>query len=52
MKTASASLSFRVQEGERRFPLESGHMWNIGRGEDNDLVISDSRVSRKHAVIQ
>lgn len=43
--------TFLVLEGERVFPLEKTVI-NIGRQSDNDLVINDPRVSRKHAQIR
>ncbi|MBK9163533.1 MAG: FHA domain-containing protein [Acidobacteria bacterium] len=35
----------------REFPLVSGAVATIGRSKDNDIVLNDRRVSRKHAQI-
>lgn len=35
----------------REIPLEAGVTYTIGRSNDNDLVLNDRRVSRKHAHI-
>lgn len=43
--------TFLVLEGEQVFPIEK-NVINIGRQLDNDLVINDPRVSRKHAQIR
>jgi hypothetical protein len=36
---------------DRTYPLEGRGPWGIGRSEDNDIVIADSSVSRRHARI-
>jgi pSer/pThr/pTyr-binding forkhead associated (FHA) protein len=43
--------AFLIVDGVRIFPLESA-MINIGRREDNQLVIDDPRVSRLHAQLR
>ena len=35
--------------GDRTYPLEGRGPWGIGRSEENDIVIPDSSVSRRHA---
>lgn len=37
-----------VLEGET-YPLEGAGPWTVGRSEDNDIVVSDPNVSRRHA---
>lgn len=37
--------------GEDRFELEQGRSYSIGRAKENDIVLNDRRVSRKHAQI-
>ncbi len=34
---------------DQTYPLEGRGPWSIGRNEDNDIVVSDSSVSRRHA---
>ncbi len=34
------------------FGLSAGHVYTIGRAKDNDIVLNDRRVSRKHAYIE
>lgn len=41
-------LLLRVPDGEYRFPLADSPVM-IGRGLDNDIVLDDARVSRRHA---
>lgn len=43
--------AFLIVDGERVFPLNNS-VANIGRREDNHLVLSDLRVSRTHAQIR
>jgi len=43
--------AFLIVDGVRVFPLDSA-MINIGRREDNQLVIDDPRVSRLHAQLR
>jgi hypothetical protein len=37
--------------GEEAHPLEGRGPWGVGRSQDNDIVINDPNVSRKHARI-
>lgn len=39
-------------EGERRFELDSGRGYRIGSRPDNDIVIDQKDVSRRHAVLR
>ena len=36
---------------DRTYPLEGRGPWGVGRSEDNDIVVADSSVSRRHARI-
>ncbi|MBV9928131.1 MAG: FHA domain-containing protein [Acidobacteria bacterium] len=46
------TLTFNDEAGrERRVKVHAGR-FSIGRGPENDLVISDQRLSRRHAVIE
>ncbi len=38
-----------VIDGGKTYPLEGRGPWSIGRSEENDIVISDPNVSRRHA---
>ncbi|HSU25074.1 MAG TPA: adenylate/guanylate cyclase domain-containing protein [Pyrinomonadaceae bacterium] len=50
--TVSAILNITDPSGHVwEFGLESGHTYTIGRAKDNDIVLNDRRVSRKHAHI-
>jgi hypothetical protein len=35
--------------GDKNYPLEGHGPWTIGRSQENDIVISDPNVSRRHA---
>ena len=35
--------------GDKNHPLEGHGPWTIGRSQENDIVISDPNVSRRHA---
>jgi hypothetical protein len=37
--------------GEEAYPLEGRGPWGVGRSQDNDIVINDPNVSRRHARI-
>jgi hypothetical protein len=37
--------------GDEKHPLEGRGPWSVGRSQENDIVISDPNVSRKHARI-
>jgi hypothetical protein len=37
--------------GDEKYPLEGRGPWTVGRSQDNDIVINDPNVSRKHARI-
>jgi hypothetical protein len=37
--------------GEEKHPLEGSGPWSLGRSQENDIVINDPNVSRKHARI-
>jgi pSer/pThr/pTyr-binding forkhead associated (FHA) protein len=39
-----------AQSGEVRYALDSPHI-SIGRGAENDVVLLDIKVSRRHAVL-
>jgi len=45
------SHSFLIVNGARVYPLEQS-LVNIGRSSDNDLIIKDGRISRKHAQLR
>ncbi len=48
----NASLKITEPNGrEWEFPLTPGATYSIGRAKDNDIVLNDRRVSRKHARI-
>jgi adenylate cyclase len=50
--TVSAILKITDPTGHVwEFGLEPGHTYTIGRAKDNDIVLNDRRVSRKHAHI-
>jgi adenylate cyclase len=49
----SAILKITEPTGRvREFGLENGNTYTIGRARDNDIVLNDPRVSRKHAHIK
>ena len=49
----SAILTIIEPSGHtREFGLEDGHTYTVGRAKDNDIVLNDPRVSRKHAHIK
>jgi len=49
----SAILTITEPSGHiREFGLEDGHTYTVGRAKDNDIVLNDPRVSRKHAHIK
>jgi len=45
---ARETISLVVDDG-KTYPLEGRGPWSIGRSEENDIVISDPNVSRRHA---
>lgn len=48
------SAKLKISEPDGRtwdFPLEPGRVYTIGRSKENDVVLNDRRVSRKHAHI-
>ncbi|MBI2970692.1 MAG: FHA domain-containing protein [Gammaproteobacteria bacterium] len=47
------ALAYLISQDEkpRRFPI-TRTIWRIGRGRDNELVLDDSSVSRRHAEIK
>ncbi|MFH3675677.1 FHA domain-containing protein, partial [Acinetobacter baumannii] len=48
----SAKLKISEPDGKTwEFSLEPGRILTIGRSKDNDVVLNDRRVSRKHAHI-
>ncbi|MER3633159.1 MAG: hypothetical protein C4325_14210 [Blastocatellia bacterium] len=48
----SAKLKISEPDGQTwEFPLEPGRVYTIGRSKENDVVLNDRRVSRKHAHI-
>src|SRR5512146_1765152 len=50
--TVSAILKITEPSGHVwEFGLEEGHTYTIGRAKENDIVLNDRRVSRKHAHI-
>jgi adenylate cyclase len=52
MHTVSAILKITEPSGHVwEFGLESGQTFTIGRAKENDIVLNDRRVSRKHAHI-
>ena len=38
-----------VVEGGKTYPLEGRGPWSVGRSEENDIVVADPNVSRRHA---
>ena len=38
--------------GNRRVPLNEKQQWMIGRGRGNDIVLEDTLISRRHAMLQ
>jgi len=48
----NAKLTITEPNGRRwEFGVESGRVFTIGRAKENDIVLNDRRVSRKHAFI-
>ncbi len=45
-------LIMPTESGNRYLPLVGSNCWTIGRGEDNNLVLSDRWISRNHAMLQ
>lgn len=45
-------LLLNTTKGDRFLPLVGKTYWTIGRGKDNDFVITDQCISRNHAIIQ
>ncbi len=45
---ARETISLAIDDG-KTYPLEGRGPWSIGRSEENDIVISDPNVSRRHA---
>lgn len=50
-RPAAVLISQNVSGSEKRFSIEKSYI-DIGRGADNDLVITDPSVSKKHANIR
>src|SRR3990172_2339929 len=50
--TPEAYLEALLGSERRRFPLTAGTPCQIGRGEQNTIVLTDTQVSRRHAVVQ
>lgn len=44
-------LIVRLPDGERRIRLGGSNRWTIGRSKTNDIVLPDTKVSRKHALL-
>jgi adenylate cyclase len=38
--------------GNQHLPLREGNCWTVGRGDDNDFVITDRWISRNHTMFQ
>ena len=38
-----------IVEGGKTYPLEGRGPWGVGRSDDNDIVVADPNVSRRHA---
>ncbi|MDN5698065.1 MAG: DUF3662 and FHA domain-containing protein [Rubrobacter sp.] len=51
-KEGLARETVEIVIGDERHPLEGGGPWSVGRSEDNDVVIRDPNVSRKHARLE
>jgi adenylate cyclase len=45
-------LLLYTASGSRRWMLENGSCWVIGRSDDSDFVITDRWISRNHAMLQ
>ncbi len=45
-------LVLRTEEGNRYLPLSGTNCWTIGRGDENNFVLSDRWISRNHAMLQ
>jgi len=45
-------LLLRTTKGDRHLLLVGKTYWTIGRGKDNDFVITDQCISRNHAIVQ
>lgn len=45
-------LLVRSEAGDQYLPLVGGTCWTIGRGNDNNFVLSDRWISRNHAMLQ
>jgi adenylate cyclase len=45
-------LLLHTTNGDRHLPLVGNSYWTIGRGKENDFVISDQCISRNHAIVQ
>lgn len=45
-------LLHRTAKEDRNLPLVGKTYWTVGRGKDNDFVISDQCISRNHAILQ
>ena len=50
--TPEAHIEVRLGPESRRFPLSASAPCHVGRGEQNTIVLTDTQVSRRHAVIQ
>lgn len=48
-----AKLTFVLEQGEEVVvPLVDAATWTLGRGDDNDVVVDDARVSTHHACLE
>jgi pSer/pThr/pTyr-binding forkhead associated (FHA) protein len=45
-------LTFTDGPEARQFSLGQGQVWTIGRAFDNQVVVDDTSISRKHAMLQ
>lgn len=51
-KEGLARETVEIVIGDETHPLEGGGPWSVGRSEENDVVIRDPNVSRKHARLE
>ncbi len=49
---SSCQLLIHTPTGNHRLPLTGDLPWRIGRGHENEVILKDPLVSRKHAVIK
>lgn len=45
-------LLLPTETGNRYLPLVGSNCWTVGRGDDNNFVLSDRWISRNHAMLQ